>query len=70
MTDEKFAEINELKVRKDKLESFLKDKGNPLTLSMGITGAIQFMPESDMYRYIITGMEEELQRVQMEFDAL
>ena len=71
LTEDKLKEAITLKSRIDRLKELLSAEGeNPMTVGLGMYSPICLEINTDLYRYFITGLHEELNRIEMEFDAL
>ena len=71
LTEDKLKEAITLKSRIDRLEELLSAEGeNPMTVGLGMYSPICLEMNTDLYKYFITGLHEELNRLQEVFRQL
>ena len=71
LTDEKLKEAVAIRSKINSLEELLSAEGeNPMTVGLGMYSPICLEINTDLYRYFITGLHEELNRLQEVFRQL
>ena len=71
LTEDKLKEAIILKSRIDRLKELLSAEGeNPMTVGLGMYSPICLEINTDLYRYFITGLHEELNRIEEVFRQL